>query len=194
MYWTIGLLTILFIFRRPIVRALKSAAAEAAASAEADRAAHRAREQARVAHRDADTQSEPYVYQCAGHPNATLAIRYGIANLESYVEEYWYNGPGGVQERNPARDKVKYRPATKISLRKVRRLKHDHYLAELPDYGNRDVHVVIEPGTEVVKTFYPISDRWFEDHKDLEQVLKDNKTFNLKELATFHVQKVVKAK
>jgi hypothetical protein len=42
-----------------------------------------------------------------------------------------------------------------------------------------------------VQTFYPISEDWFKKYADLELVLKDNKTFSLKELANFHVQKVV---
>ena len=198
MLWFVGTLVLLFLFRRPIKRLFEEAAAAAAAekrklNAEA-RTEAEAEQRARALHRDAEWQRDAYEYQCVGHPNATLAIRYGIANMEKYIEEYWYHGPGGVQTHNPDRDKIKYRPATTIAVRKIRKIEPSHYLAELPGYGDREVRVVIELGTESVKTFYPIADSWFEDHKELERVLKDNKTFTLKELATFHVQKVIPTK
>ena len=37
----------------------------------------------RIEKRDANNQNSPYQYECKGHPNATLAIRYGIANLQA---------------------------------------------------------------------------------------------------------------
>ncbi|MEI7840687.1 MAG: hypothetical protein WCJ11_09325 [Methylococcaceae bacterium] len=145
--------------------------------------------------RDGDFQEKPYIYECKGHPNATLAIRYGIANLERQVKEYWYYGKGGVQERNYDRDKISFVPADTIQLQKIKKVKDDpegnHYFAKLTDFGNREVIVVIKSGTEFVQTFYPMSESWFKKYGDLENVLKDNKTFSLKELAHFHVQKVV---
>ena len=82
-----------------------------------------------------------------------------------------------------------------INLQKVKLVKDDpegsHYLAKLVDFGNREVIVVIKPGTEYVQTFYPISDSWFNKYADLELTLKDNKTFSLKELANFYVQKII---
>jgi hypothetical protein len=152
-------------------------------------------EDERIYHRDADSQESPYTYECVGHPNATLAIRYGIANLKKEIKEYWYKGKGGVKQRNPDRDTSSLVPAVTIQLQKVRKVKDDpegsHYLAKLVDFGNREVIVVIKPGTEYVQTFYPKSEDWFKKYADLELVLKDNKTFELKELANFHVQKVV---
>ena len=133
---------------------------------------HKAAELRRIAHRDADSHDRPYVYQCVGHPNQTLAIRYGIANYQRASQE----GPFGAE----------------IALRKVEKVAVDedgsHYIAELPDFGNRRVRVVIQPGTEYVKTFYPMSQTWFQEFGWLEDILKDNPTFDLKELATFHVQ------
>ena len=127
---------------------------------------HEKAEANRIALRDSDVQDLPYQYQCIGHPNMTLALRYGIANPES-----------------------------SISLRKTERIASDedgvHYMAELPDFGNRRVRVVIPPGAEYVKTFYPKSQKWFDEQEQLEEILKDNRTFSLKELATFHVQAVL---
>jgi hypothetical protein len=135
-------------------------------------------ERIRCEWRDADSQDTPYEYECVGHPNRTLALRYGISNHAS-AEGHW-------QELR------------RIKLRKLQQLHTDeegaHYLAELPAFGNRQVRVVIQPGTDYVKTFYPMSKDWFERHKDLEMILKDNPTFTLKELATFHVQAVLNAK
>ncbi len=145
--------------------------------------------------RDGDSQYKPYIYDCIGHPNATLAIRYGIANLKKEVKEYWYHGKGGEKMRNSDRDTISIVPASTIQLQKIRKVKSDaegsHYLAKLTDFGNREVIVVIKPRTEYVQTFYPMSEDWFKKYADLELVLKDNKTFDLKELAHFHVQKVV---
>jgi hypothetical protein len=152
-------------------------------------------EKKRTDWRDADVQDLAYTYDCAGHPNATLAIRYGIANLKKEIKEYWYHGRGGEKIRNSDRDKISFVPANTIQLRKIKKVKDDmegsRYLAKLTDFGNREVIVVIKPGTEYVQTFYPMSEDWFKKYADLELVLKDNKTFSLKELANFHVQKVV---
>jgi len=142
----------------------KAAATEAkAAAAEADIR--------RVKLRDADIQDLAYTYQCVGHPNATLALRFGIAN----------------QANNS-----NYAASKTIRLRKIERLDACTYIAQLPDFADRKVKVVIEEGSEYVKTFLPLNTSWFTIHADLELVLKDNKTFTLKELAMLHVQKTVK--
>lgn len=58
----------------------------------------------------------------------------------------------------------------------------------------KDKNEAWQPGTEYVKTFYPMPEEWFQKHADLETILKDNPTFSLKELANFHVQAVINAK
>ena len=132
-------------------------------------------EMERIKKRDADTQASPYQYECKGHPNITLAIRYGIANLKA---------------DNELAGEAKF-----IKLQKIKKIKDNaegnHYLAKLVDFGNREVVVIIKLGSEYVQTFYPISESWFNKYANLEQILKDNKTFSLKELANFHVQKVI---
>jgi len=142
-------------------------------------------------HRDGEKQSRPYKYKIGNHGNESLAIRYGIANQERKTKEYWYHAKGGVKKRNPERDKVYYESATSIQVQKTRKISADLYEVLLTDYRNRKARAVIEVGTEYVKTFYPLDDVWFKKHADLEQTLKGNGTFTLKELATFHVQKTV---
>lgn len=145
----------------------------------------------RLMHRDCDHQESPYVYQIGKHGNESLAIRYGIANQKKNIKEYWYHAKRGEKKRNPDRDEVFYEPATTISLQKTKKLGKDLYDVLLVDYRNRKAKAIIEVGTEYVKTFYPYEENWFEKHSDLEITLKGNGTFNLKELATFHVQKTV---
>ena len=103
-------------------------------------------------------------------------MRYGIANIAQ----------GASKERS------------EIRLRRLKRLSSDedgvHYVAKLPDFGDREVTVVFDCNGEFIKTFYPQNRDWFKDHKELELILKDNATFDLKELATFHVQAVLGAK
>jgi len=151
----------------------------------------RRKELERQRNRDADQQTTPYTYQIGKHGNESLAIRYGIANQERKVKEYWYYAKGGEKKRNPDRDKVFYEPASKIRLRKTRKVGKDLYEVLLTDFRDRKAKAVIEVGTEYVKTFYPLEDSWFEKHADLETTLKGNNSFTLKELATFHVQKTV---
>ena len=67
----------------------------------------------------------------------------------------------------------------------------DLYEVLLTDFRDRKARAIIETGTEYVKTFYPLDDGWFEKYADLEETLKGNNSFTLKELATFHVQKAV---
>lgn len=142
-------------------------------------------------HRDADQQTTPYTYKLGKHGNESLAIRYGIANQERKVKQYWYNAKGGEQKRNPDRDKVYYEPAGAIRLQKTKKVSKDLYEVLLTDFRDRRARAIIEVGTEYVKTFYPLDDSWFEKNADLEETLKGNNSFTLKELATFHVQKTV---
>jgi hypothetical protein len=165
--------------------------AEADALYAANLEAKRLRELQREQHRDADTQTSPFTYQIGQHGNEALAIRYGIANQERKVVEYWYHGKGGQKLRNPERDKVSLVPASTITLRKTKKLSENLYEVCLTDHRDRIAKAVIEPGTDYVKTFYPLDDKWFETHKELEGVLKGNGSFTLKELATFHVQKAI---
>jgi len=115
-----------------------------------------------IRHRDGDRQYKPYTYKIGRHGNEALAIRYGIANLK-----------------------------TNIQLQKIRKVSKDLYEVLLTEHRDRKAKAIIEVGTEHVKTFYPIDDEWFEKYSDIEQTLKGNGTFTLKELATFHVQKIV---
>ncbi|QKK03597.1 MAG: hypothetical protein HND55_13555 [Pseudomonadota bacterium] len=143
-------------------------------------------------HRDADQQETPYTYEIGRHGNESLAIRYGIANQEKKVKEYWYFAKGGERKRNPERDSVFYEPAKTIRLQKTERVGKDLYNVLLTEFRDRKARAVIEVGTEYVKTFYPLDDSWFQRHSELENTLKGNSSFNLKELATFHIQKAVK--
>lgn len=145
----------------------------------------------RKQHRDADQQATPYIYQIGKHGNESLAIRYGIANQQQRVKEYWYYGKGGERKRDPDRDRIVFEPANTIRLQKAKKVKRDLYEVLLVDFRNRKARAVIESGAEYVKTFYPMSDDWFDKYADLELTLKGSNTFTLKELATFHVQKVV---
>lgn len=132
--------------------------------------------------RDGDRQATPYKYKIGRHGNESLAIRYGIANQERKVKEYWYYAKSGERSRNPDRDEIYYGPAETIRLQKVRKLSKDTYEVLLADYRNRKGKAIIEVGTEYVKTFYPVDDIWFEKHADLERTLKGNNSFTLKEL------------
>lgn len=164
---------------------------EAKTKRDQEEAEERRKELERQQHRDDDTQTTPYTYQIGKHGNESLAIRYGIANQERKVKEYWYYAKGGERKRNPDRDMVYYEPASKIRLQKIRKVSKDRYEVLLTDFGDRKAKAIIEVGTEYVKTFYPLDDSWFEKHADLEKTLKGNNSFTLKELATFHVQKAV---
>lgn len=136
---------------------------------EIDRARER---QQKLDQRDADEQENPYRYEIGRHANETLALRYGIANL---------NGEDG-----------RGRPANSISLRKLKKLDQNIYLVEISAFRNRRAKAVIEVGTEYVKTFLPMSEDWFTKYASLEETLKGNKTMSLKDIARFHVEKVVK--
>lgn len=140
---------------------------------------------------DQEVHFHPYPYKVGRHANESLAIRYGIANQVKRTKEHWYYAPGGERKRNPERDRFCYEPAEVIELQKTRRIKGDLYEVLLTGFRDRKARAIIEPGTDYVKTFYPLSDDWFVKHADLEETLKGNGSFSLKELATFHVQKAV---
>jgi hypothetical protein len=165
--------------------------AEEKAKQDREEAEKRRKEYERQQHRDGDQQTTPYTYQIGRHGNESLAIRYGIANQERKVKDYWYYAKGGEQKRNPDRDKVYYEPESTIRLQKTKKVSKDLYEVLLTDFRNRKARAIIETGTEYVKTFYPLDDSWFDKHADLEKTLKGNNSFTLKELATFHVQKAV---
>lgn len=147
----------------------------------------------RISLRDADIQDVPYEYQVGRHANEALAYRYGLANETTENREYTYYGKGGVKIRNPDRDTVHFKPANTIRLRKVSKIKKDVYEVELPDYKNRKAKAVIEVGTEYVKTFLPLNEKWHKVHDEFELVMKGNKAFSLKELASFHIIKTVRS-
>lgn len=149
------------------------------------------KEERRTFHRDADVQPRPYQYQIGTHGNEALAIRYGIANQERKMREYWYHEPGGERVRNPDRDRAYYEPASTIRLQTVRKVSEARYEVQLTDFRDRRAIAVIEPGTETVKTFLPLDETWFSLNADLELTLKGNGTFSLKELARIHVDKAV---
>jgi uncharacterized membrane protein len=141
--------------------------------------------------RDADTHHAPYEYNIGRHGNETLAIRYGIANLKKEVIPYFYYEKGGVKKRNPDRDTIIWRDAKTIRLKKLRRIGQSKYEVLISDFRDRKAIAIIEVGTDYVKTFYPIDERWFNIHCGLEEVLKGNRSMSLKELAHFHVEKTV---
>lgn len=124
--------------------------------------------------RDGDTQHRPYTYEIGRHGNESLALRYGIANCSS------------------REGKIKA-PADKIRVQKIRKISESKYEVFLPDFGDRQAIAIIESGAEYVKTFYPRNDSWFKEKKDLEDALKDGKTFSLNKLAEFHVMAAMKA-
>jgi len=128
-------------------------------------------EDTRRSFRDADQQDKPYRYEIGRHANETLALRYGIANLN------------GVDGRG--------HPAKFIDLRKLERVGSNVYLVEISGFRKRKAKAVIEVGTEYVKTFLPLSEDWFSKYANLEETLKGNKTMSLKDIARFHVEKVV---
>ena len=165
--------------------------AEAKAKQEREEAENRRKEYERQQHRDGDQQTSPYTYQIGKHGNESLAIRYGIANQERKVKEYWYYAKGGEQKRNSDRDKVYYEPASTIRLQKTRKVSKDLYEVLLTDFRDRKARAIIETGTEYVKTFYPLDDGWFEKYADLEETLKGNNSFTLKELAKKKKKKAV---
>ena len=145
----------------------------------------------RAQRRDSDQQTYPYIYKIGKHGNESLAVRYGIANQKKNVKEYWYYIKGGAKKRNPDRDIISYVDSNTIRLQKTNKVGDDRFEVQLTDHRNRRAIAIIEVGTEYVKTFYPLRDSWFNENLDLEQTLKGNGSFTLKELATFHVNRIV---
>ncbi|KZY43420.1 MULTISPECIES: hypothetical protein [unclassified Oleiphilus] len=122
--------------------------------------------------RDKPYSEHPVVFNCTGHPNRTLALRYGVMNAENGVE------------KNTIR-LVKQGLVQGFEGR-------GHYYAELCDYENTKVRVVINEGSDYINTFYPLSDEeWFQKYETLEKLLKNNDSFTLKELAKYHIDVVV---
>lgn len=141
--------------------------------------------------RDADEQASPFRYKIGRHGNEALAIRYGIANQTKTVVKGYYYAKGGKKDLDERRDKVRYDPAETIRVRKLKKLGESKYLVALTDFRDREAVAIIEVGTDHIKTFYPKSDEWFTKHAQLEEVLKGNGAFTLKELARFHIDKAV---
>jgi hypothetical protein len=94
---------------------------------------------------------------------------------------------------HPDRDRVKISDGDCIRLRKRRVIDADksRYEVELTEFRKRNAIAVIEPGSEYVKTFLPLDEKWFDKHTGLEAVLKGNSTMTLKELARFHIEKTI---
>lgn len=158
-----------------------------------------ARNEERIKLRDAEVQDKPYQYEIGKHANQTLAIRYGLANNTVQTEPYFYYAKGGVKKRNKDRDKKKIVDSKTITLRKIKPLQtQNHYLVELTNFKKKKAIAIHVKGEEFIRTFYPLNPTTNEEDKDwwrrnpeLERALKDNRSFNLKELATFHVEKTV---
>ena len=154
-------------------------------------------EQERI--RDLDTQDEPFNYTIGRHANETLALRYGIANTRLQTIPYIYYAKGGVQKRNPSRDRKKVADSKTIRLRKIKKLtKADCFVVELSDYRSRKAVAVHEKGSDYIKTFLPLDERnneidnaWFNRNKKLETVLKGNSAMTLKDVAKIHIEKTV---
>jgi hypothetical protein len=127
--------------------------------------------------RDLDSQPEPCTYNTGRHANESLAIRYGIVNQN--------------RDSRKLSGESSQMPASSIRVQKVNWQSKDQYEVLLSDYGNRKAIAIIEPGTDYIKTFYPIDSSWFQKYADLELTLKSNGSFTLKELAIFHVQKTI---
>lgn len=179
---------------------LRKAAEKRLASIEAARKKREEREKAEEEerkklavkqHRDADTQSTPFTYRIGRHANEALAIRYGIANQKQETTKGYYYAKGGERKRAPSRDRTRYVPAGTMRLKKLEKIEANTYRAVLTNYRDREVIAVIEPGTDYIKTFLPKDDAWFVKHQKLEEVLKGNGSFSLKELARFHIEKAV---
>jgi len=115
------------------------------------------------ARRDADVQTTPYRYIIGRHAHETLALRYGLANSHGDKEN------------------------KSINLRKRKSIKKDFYEGELTDFGHRKAVAFIEKGTDYVKTFYPLSERWFVQHRTLEELLKNNRGIKLSDIAKYHI-------
>lgn len=150
-------------------------AREAARTAKATSAA--AEEALRRVRRDLDHQDSPFIYEIGRHANETLALRYGIPNLENSRSE------------QPARsiELRKLRPAGMVGADGVEMPEKNVYLVELTRFRNRQALAVIVKGEEFVRTFYPMRQSWFDANSGLEEKLKGNRGFTLKEIAQFNI-------
>jgi len=141
--------------------------------------------------RDKDVHLTPFLYQVGQHANEALAIRYGIANNTINDDEKSKTGDRKGAMRDAGRGTPSVVPSKTILLKKIKCEGNNRYIVELSEHGDRKAKAVIEKGQEYVKTFLPLDDQWFEEYEKLEECLKHNKSFSLKELATFHIQFVL---
>lgn len=109
-------------------------------------------------------------YSCGDYANRALALRYGIVNNNS--------------------DSIRIKKLSDVEVNS----KGICCLAELPDFNDRKVSVMLANDSKKVITFYPLSEGWFEKYSDVEEVLEGNDAFELKELAKIHMQLLVEAK
>jgi hypothetical protein len=121
---------------------------------------------------DQAVSTEPLIFGCSGHPNRTLALRYGILNVTDGREN------------------------SSIVLLKKGHVEgfedRGHYYAELCDFENARVRVVIDEGSDYINTFYPLDDKvWFSKYESLEKLLKNSDSFTLKELAKYYIDIVL---
>jgi len=127
--------------------------------------------------RDACPQLIPYGFQLTAFANQTLAVRYGIANIESNSEE----------------SRFLERPQTKIRLQKVRALGNDQYVVFLPDFGQQHALVKHQKGSELIEEFLPPDAQWLDKNPDLENLLKNADSLRLQVLAEhFHKKRLRK--
>ena len=124
----------------------------------------------------APLQADAFSFKCWGHPNRTLAMRYGLLN-QSHA--------GGRLIENDTIQLIKQGYVKGFEDR-------GHYWAKLVDFDNTKVRVVIDEGADYINTFYPINDReWFDNYAPVERILKNAEAFSLKELAKYHLDLVV---
>lgn len=121
------------------------------------------KERDRTILRDSDTQNINYRYEIGQHAKETLALRYGLIHNSNTIE---------------------LRKIKKVAKNKYKVILAEYYHSK---YGKKEAIAIIEKGTEYVKTFYPISDDWFDKYQNLESKLKNSGAFTLKELATFNI-------
>ncbi len=119
--------------REPYLEEHKLYTADLAAFEERERVreTERLRLEELISLRDAASQSRPFRYRIGRHANETLAIRYGIANLQ-------------LEKRNGNIIRTDKEERT-ILLQKTYEIRPNLYEAKLTEFRDRVVHVVIEP-------------------------------------------------
>lgn len=121
---------------------------------------------------DLDAHSDPVLFKIGRHAKETLALRYG-----SVVTE----------------DKLKIRKirisGMYDSITNHEEENSDCYLVEIIELRNRRALAIIEKGTDYIKTFLPFEKDWFMVNENLEETLKGNTLFSIKEIAEFHIIK-----